>query len=78
MSKKIPSLSNFLADLWNNSAQTGGNSRFNHQHSCWLEAGTMTYKKLPNYMKSEYDRGRVLIYPKFPEYCFQDMEYEED
>ena len=78
MSKKIPSFYNFLADIWNNSVQTGSCSRFNYEHSCWLVVGTMTYKKLPRYMKDEYARGRVLIYPRFPEYSHQDMDYEED
>ena len=68
-------LHNFMADLWNSSEETCGGSRFCRPLSCWLECGDITYKKLPKYMKSEYDKGRVILYPKFPEYSFRDMEY---
>ena len=70
-------LHNFMADLWNGAIETGGPSRFLHALSCWLEAGDMTYKRLPKYMQSEYDRGRVIIYPGFPKYTYQDMEYKK-
>lgn len=58
-------LHNFLADLWNASVPTGGNSRFSHPLSCWLS--NCKYEELADYMKEEYDRGRVLLYPLFPE-----------
>ena len=48
-------LHNFMADLWNGAVQTCGNSRFLNGLSCWLES--CSYEELPNYMKSEYDRG---------------------
>ena len=66
-------LHNFLADLWNSGEETGGNSRFYRPLSCWLES--CTYEELPAYMKQEYDRGRILIYPLFPKRASEDMGY---
>lgn len=65
-------LYDFMADLWNDAELTGGNSRFLRSLSCWLES--CTYKELPKYMKDEYDRGRVIIYPEFPKLACDDME----
>lgn len=65
-------LYDFMADLWNNAEQTCGNSRFLHSLSCWLES--CKYKELPKCMKDEYDKGRVLIYPKFPKLACDNME----
>jgi hypothetical protein len=65
-------LYDFMAELWNNAKQTGGNSRFLHSLSCWLES--CPYKELPKYMKDEYDRGRIIIYPKFPKRASVNME----
>lgn len=69
-------LHNFFADIWNSAEQTCGNSRFFRPLSCWLE--TCSYKELPKYMKDEYDRGRVIIYPEFPKYAHKEMEYKKD
>lgn len=66
------SLYDFMADLWNGAEQTCGNSRFLQGLSCWLES--RSYKELPKYMKSEYDKGRVIIYPKFPKRASTKME----
>ena len=65
-------LYDFMADLWNSAEQTCGNSRFLRNLSCWLVS--CTYKELPKYMKDEYDRGRVIIYPKFPKLACDNME----
>lgn len=65
-------LYDFMADLWNGAEQTCGNSRFLRSLSCWLES--CSYKELPKYMKDEYDRGRVIIYPKFPKLACDKME----
>ena len=67
-------LHNLFADLWNSAEQTGGNSRFLYSISCWLES--CTYEDLPDYMKREYDRGRIIIYPLFPKYAYEDMGYD--
>lgn len=67
-------LHNFLADLWNSAEETGGNNRFFRPLSCWLES--CTYDELPDYMKSEYDRGRIIIYPLFPKNKCKDMGYD--
>ncbi len=68
-------LHNFYAELWNSAEQTCGNSRYLYALNCWL---IKDYKTLPNYMKEEYKRGRVIIYPLFPEYCYKDMEYKKE
>ena len=65
-------LYDFMADLWNGAEQTCGNSRFLRSLGCWLES--CSYKELPKYMKDEYDRGRVIIYPKFPKSVCDKME----
>lgn len=65
-------LYDFMSDLWNGAEQTCGNSRFLHSLGCWLES--CSYKELPKYMKDEYDRGRVIIYPKFPKLAGDNME----
>ncbi len=67
------SLYEFYAELWNSAQQTGGNSRYLRALDCWL----MHKENLPEYMLSEYKRGRIIIYPKFPEYCCQKMECPE-
>ena len=61
----------YLTDLWNSAEETGGNSRYYRPFNCWLES--CTYKELPDYMKSEYDRGRIIIYPLFPKNKCEDM-----
>lgn len=67
-------LHNFFADLWNDAQETGGNSRFFRPLSCWLES--CTYEELPEYMKSEYDVGRIIIYPLFPKFASEEMGYD--
>lgn len=67
-------LYDFMADLWNGAEQTCGNSRFLRGLGCWLTS--CTYKNLPKYMKSEYDRGRIIIYPGFPELVCDNMEHK--
>lgn len=67
-------LHNFFADLWNSAEETMGNSRFFRPLSCWLES--CTYEELPEYMKSEYNRGRIIIYPLFPQNKWEDMGYD--
>ncbi len=69
-------LHNLYADLWNSAVETGGNSRFLYSLSCWLES--CAYEDLPKYMKSEYDRGRVIIYPLFPKYSNENMGYKKE
>jgi len=64
-------LYNFFAEMWNNAEQTGGNSRYFRPLNCWFES--RTYDELPEYMKSEYDRGRIIIYPLFPKNNYEDM-----
>jgi len=61
----------FYADMWNNAEQTGGRSRYFRPLSCWLFG--CTYKELPEYMKSEYNRGRIILYPLFPGNNTEDM-----
>ena len=58
------SLYNFYAELWNSAEQTCGCSTYLSCLNCWLERD---YKTLPNYMKEEYKRGRVIIYTLIPE-----------
>ena len=64
----------FYADLWNSAQQTCGNSHYLPALSCWLER---SYDNLPKYMISEYENGRIIIYPKFPEFCYQEMKIPE-
>jgi len=67
-------LHDVLADLWNDSVETGGNSRFCYKLNCWLER--CPYEDLPEYMKTEYKRGRILTYPLFPAFCYEEMGYD--
>ncbi len=68
-------LHDFYAELWNSAEQTCGNSRWLKSLDCWL---WRSLSDLPKYMRAEYDRGRIIIYPLFPEFCYKDMKLKTE